>query len=134
MGGIKNMTEQWTPKTLHLEIPLSFSSLHLQLQFVGEDLSVLVYGGEHAHIGCTVLSIPRPSLTDSQKTSCTSSVLNVTGHKDEIICRYLSEVITCKYNRTTVCSGGFHTDGITEKEIIEVQQTVKQFAADLEIP
>ena len=87
------MTEQWTPKTLHLEIPLSFSSLHLQLQFVGEDLSVLVYGGEHAHIGCTVLSIPRPSLTDSQKTSCTSSVLNVTGHKDEIICRYLSEVI-----------------------------------------
>ena len=85
MGGIKNMTEQWTPKTLHLEIPLSFSSLHLQLQFVGEDLSVLVYGG-----------------------------------KDEIICRYLSEVITCKYNRTTVCSGGFHCDNLNSEQIQEI--------------
>ncbi|EEG49923.1 hypothetical protein RUMHYD_01164 [Blautia hydrogenotrophica DSM 10507] len=131
MGGIKNMTEQWTPKTLHLEIPLSFSSLHLQLQFVGEDLSVLVYGGEHAHIGCTVLSIPRPSLTDSQKTSCTSSVLNVTGHKDEIICRYLSEVITCKYNRTTVCSGGFHCDNLNSEQIQEIVDAVKTSCIDL---
>lgn len=131
MGGVKNMTEQETPKTQYLKIPLSFSSLHLQFQFVGEDLSVLVYGGERAHIGCTVLSIPRPSLTGSKKTSCTSSVLNVTGHKDEIICRYLSEVIACKYNCTTVCSGGFHCDNLNSEQIQEIVDAVKTSCIDL---
>ena len=115
-------------------IILSFATLKIQVKRLGEGYYIIMQGGDKPHIGCTVLSIPRPSLSGDGSISVTSSTLNVTGHKDDIICRYVAEEVCRKKNAVTVCSGGFHTDGITEKEIIEVQQTVKQFAADLEIP
>ncbi|MBQ6397572.1 MAG: hypothetical protein IJI06_05425 [Oscillospiraceae bacterium] len=43
------------------------------------------------HIGCAVLAIPRPSLKSDGSMSCTSSVLNLSGHKDETLCRLLAE-------------------------------------------
>ena len=58
---------------------------------LGEDYHILLSGGERSHIGCTVLAVPRPSLDGSGKMSSTASVLNVMGHKDEEVCRYLAE-------------------------------------------
>ena len=47
---------------------LSFGDLTLKITDVGEDLHLLLTGGEKPHLGCTVLAIPRPSLTGSKKT------------------------------------------------------------------
>lgn len=105
---------------MKFELSLSFSRLSIELFPVGDDLSVIVSGGSRPHIGCTVLAVPRPSLTGSGKLSCTSSVINVTGHKDEILCRRIAEKIACKYNCITVCSGGFHQDHLTSEEITEL--------------
>nr|WP_243426209.1 hypothetical protein [Mordavella massiliensis] len=58
--------------------------------------------------------------------SSTASVLNVTGHKDEALCRQLAERLAATGNTTVVCSGGFHVDGITGQQIKEVQQAVDE--------
>ena len=71
------------------EKQLSFAGITVRITKVGEDYSILLTGGGKPHIGCTVLSIPRPSLTGDGSISVTSSVLSLTGHKDETICRYL---------------------------------------------
>lgn len=110
----------------HIDCPLSFSALELEVSTVGEDLHILVRGGERPHIGCAVLAVPRPSLTGDGNTSCTSSVLNVTGHKDEEICRYLAEKACKKYGVTVVCCGGFHVDHMTGKQIQEVLEAVRR--------
>ncbi|MBQ1399786.1 MAG: hypothetical protein IIY83_04635, partial [Lachnospiraceae bacterium] len=55
----------------------------------------------------------------------TSSVINVTGHKDEAVCRYLAEEVCRATGRTVVCTGGFHVDGITPEQIAEVTEAVK---------
>lgn len=111
-------------------IELSFSELRISINRLGQDYSVLLLGGEKPHIGCTVLSIPRPSLTGDGSLSATSSVLNVTGHKDEVLCRYLAEEICRRKNAVTVCSGGFHTDGITKEQIKEIEQAVRRICLD----
>lgn len=98
---------------------LSFATLTLCIHPVGDDISILISGGKD-HIGCTVLAIPRPSLTGNGSISCTSSVLNVTGHKDEVICRLLAERYASKYNAVTVCTGGFHIDHISKEQIKEL--------------
>ncbi|MCD7980707.1 MAG: hypothetical protein LUF32_00045 [Clostridiales bacterium] len=93
---------------------------------VGEDILVLLRGGQRPHIGCTVLAVPRPSLTGDGAISTTTSVLNVTGHKDEILCRRTAEIIGSRLGTVVVCSGGFHINGISEDQIREVSAAVEK--------
>lgn len=79
---------------------------------MGEDLTVLLYGGDLPHIGSTVLSIPRASLK-GDGLSTTSSVLNCLGHKDDVLARIYAEKIAVKSNHTTVCICGIHVDGLS---------------------
>lgn len=104
---------------------LSFSELTIEIKCVGEDILILVTGGDKPHIGSAVLAIPRPSLREENKISCTSSILNVTGHKDEKICRVLAETFCKKYNAVTICAGGFHCDNLTLAQIQEVIDACK---------
>lgn len=104
---------------------LSYTSLTIRITHIGEDFHILLSGGDKPHVGCTVLAVPRPSLKKDGKISTTSSVLNVTGHKDEALCRLLAERVASKTNAVAVCTGGFHTDAITDIQIAEAIEAVK---------
>ena len=99
---------------------LSFAEIEFEIQPVGEDILIVIRGGEKSHIGSCVMAVPRPSLADNKKISCTSSVLNVVGHKDENICRMVAENFCKKFQVTAVCTGGFHVDNLTPEKISEV--------------
>jgi len=106
---------------------LTFAEIVVEVSRIGKDLSVAVSGGERPHIGCIILAVPRPSLRDDGKISCTSSVLNVTGHKDEVVCREIAETLCRKYHCTVAAAGGFHVDNMTVEQIREVQEQVSKF-------
>lgn len=110
----------------HLVQPLKDGELHLVICQVGKDISAVLYGGEKPHIGCAVLAVPRPSLADEDAFSCTSSVLNLTGHKDEAICRTVAETLCKQLNTVVCCTGGFHRDNISAEGIREVEDAVLQ--------
>lgn len=114
--------------SLKIEKKLTDTTLTIQVTQVGEDFNIILQGGDKPHIGCTVIAIPRPSLENNGKMSATSSVLNVTGHKDEQLCRYLAETVAASRNAVTVCSGGFHIDDITKEQMKEVMDAVKEIA------
>lgn len=116
-----------------VEIKLSFTQLTIQFTRIGADYQVLLSGGEKPHIGCTVLAVPRLSLKQDGSISSTASVINVTGHKDEILCRYLAEKLCAEKQSVVVCSGGFHMDHMTEEQIREVEQAVRQITMPEEI-
>ena len=115
----------------HLSRATSAGTVCLDIYPVGDDVLAVIHGGEKPHIGCSVLSVPRPSLTGDGNISCTSSVINVTGHKDEYICRMVSESIASALGMTAVCSGGVHIDNISEEEIREIIETVKNMIGEL---
>ncbi len=106
------------------EISLSFTTLYIEITPVGEDIAILLRGGDRPHIGCCVLAVPRPSLTGDGSQSCTSSVINVTGHRDEELCRLLAEKACRHYGCTVTCSGGVHMDKIGFPQIQEVIDAV----------
>lgn len=60
--------------------------------------------------------------------SSTASVLNVTGHKDEEVCRYLAEKVSAGKKTTVVCTGGIHMDGITKEQIAEIVEAMQIIA------
>ena len=110
---------------------LMFTDICVEIRRRGSDYHILVSGGERPHIGCTVLALPRPSLDGSDKMSSTASVLNVMGHKDEEVCRYLAEKVSAGKKATVVCTGGIHMDGITKEQIAEIMETMQIIAGEI---
>ena len=112
---------------------LSFSQIEIQATRVGCDIQLLLQGGSSPHIGCMVLATPRTSLTGDGRRRATASVINVTGHKDEALCRYLAEKVAAAADAVTVCTGGFHIDEMTPEQIQEVQAAVKHMAQEVKV-
>lgn len=110
---------------------LTFTDICVEIRRLGSDYHILVSGGERPHIGCTVLAVPRLSLDGSGNMSSTASVLNVTGHKDEEVCRYLAEKVSAGKQSTVVCTGGIHMDGITKEQIAEIVETMRSIAVEI---
>ena len=84
--------------------------------FMGDDITVLLYGGDLPHIGSTALSIPRPSLTGSGR-SATTSILNCLGHKDDVLAKLFAEKTAVKSDRTAVCVCGIHVDHLSPEHL-----------------
>lgn len=122
MDGIIENTE----KIFTVEREVCGYPLRVGIKRIGEDLLLSVEGGQQPHIGCVIQSVPRPSLTGDGSCSATSSVLNLTGHKDEYLCRKLSEQICAACQTTVVCTGGVHIDQITKEEIADILQAVEE--------
>lgn len=100
-------------------VSLQFVKLALAAWRAGNDYVVVVSGGV-AHVGCAVLAVPRPSLKGDGTISSTASVINVSGHKDDAICRAVAERMCMATNATVACTGGVHVDGITAEQIAQV--------------
>ena len=115
-----------TRKVLRRDLP--FTQLRLEATRLGEDWHLLLYGGERPHLGCCVLAVPRPSLTGDGSVSATASVLNVTGHKDEALCRLVAQEVAARTGAVAVCTGGVHLDGITEGQIGQLRRAALALA------
>ncbi len=113
-------------KPQNFDLNLTFSQCSVRLEPLGKDVLITIRGGERRHIGSVVLSIPRPSLRGDGSTSATSSILNVTGHKDEYICRLLAENVAASLNTNVVCIGGFHVDNISQNQIDELLTEIRK--------
>jgi len=84
---------------------------------IGADIIVSVWGGTKPHIGSVAAAIPRPSLKDLKKKSATSSVINFSGHRDDIVSKLFSERIAARLGRNCVATAGIHIDNATGESI-----------------
>jgi len=100
--------------------------ISMQLIEIGDDLCIIIIGGNKPHIGCITLSTPRPSLSDNGLISATTSVLNLVGHKDDEVARYVSQKLSSALNKNVAISCGIHLDKIEEWEINTVIEIAKE--------
>lgn len=92
-------------------------TLQASVRSLGPDLLVAVWGGTHPHIGAVALALPRPSLRDKKKTSATSSVLTLLGHKEDATVKRISEDLAAALKRNVVVTAGIHWDNLKPEEI-----------------
>ena len=88
-------------------------------------IAVYLYGGDRPHIGSTVLAEPRTSLTGGG-VSCTSGVMNLCGHKDELLARPLAELLCKRFLVPVNVCAGVHLDGAAEDELSILQNELKE--------
>ena len=113
----------------------SFGSLpytvHAEVQLLGADVLVILSGGTKPHIGSIAVALPRPSLTDEEKVSSTSSVYNFLGHKDHVIAQRVAEMLSSRLNRNVVAVAGFHIDKISQEGISRVVENCDELAKEI---
>lgn len=109
---------------------LPFVGLSLAAWRVGADYVVVASGGA-AHVGCAVLAVPRSSLKGDGAASSTASVLNVSGHKDDVVCRAVAERVCAAMNATVACTGGVHVDDISVGQITQISDAFERMTDQL---
>ena len=102
-----------------------------EVNIIGDDLMISVWGGTKPHIGSISVSVPRPGLKDGTRMSSTSSVINLIGHKDEVVARKFSEQLAAKFNRNAIATAGVHIDDITENQINIIMQNITALCLDV---
>ena len=87
------------------------------LTLTGGGVVLQLYGGTLEHVGSVTVSVPRPSLEDKERTSVTSSVINLLSHKEELVGRPAAEMLAVVLGLPVVCIAGLHVDGATNDEL-----------------
>ena len=116
---------------IHLTKEQGRIKINVHAVAIGEDLCVIISGGDSPHIGCVTLSVPRPRLADSAVMSATTSVLNLIGHKDDEAAKYVSHTLAAKLNKNVVVTCGIHVDQITPAEIATTMRLLKEITDTL---
>jgi hypothetical protein len=65
--------------------------------------------------------------------SATSSIINLIGHKDEVVARKFSEQLAAKFNKNAIATAGIHIDDITENQINILMQNMTDLCRDIMI-
>lgn len=99
--------------------------LQASVSFVGDDLSVVMEGGERPHIGAVAVAQPRPSLVNPQRISASASVICLTGHKEDEVARGAALRLASELNRVVVVSAGMHWDDLDVQGIAVVETNVE---------
>lgn len=63
------------------------------VRFIGQDLSVAIWGRAKPHIGAIALAQPRPSQKDQERMSSSASVLCILGRKEDELSKAVSEIL-----------------------------------------
>ncbi len=94
--------------------------IEAHVRFIGGDLLVAIWGGEKPHIGAVAVAQPRPSLDDPKRTSATTSVICMLGHKEDELARSASLKLASALNTHVVVTAGIHWDNIPQEGISQV--------------
>ena len=97
----------------------------------GEDVVVVVGGGDRPHIGCVVLAPPVASEHRNGEWSASCSVLTIPPHKEEPIAREIASRLTEALGRVTVVTAGVHEDGLDRDGVAVYLRLGKELAAVL---
>jgi hypothetical protein len=118
-------------KPISISIKEGRFKLEAAVRPLGPDLLVAVWGGTHPHIGAVALALPRPSLRDKKKTSATSSVLTLLGHKEDGTAKMISEALAAALKQNVVVTVGIHWDNLKAEEIGRVVKLTERLATKI---
>ena len=111
-------------KRLTISMKRGRFDLFARVDPMGPDLLVTVWGGA-VHIGALGMATPRSSLRDPGERSATSSVFTFPGHKEDVIVKLLSEMLSARLNRNVVAVAGLHWDGLDPGDIRKIVEGCK---------
>jgi succinyl-CoA synthetase alpha subunit len=105
--------------------------LQAEVVSCGQDLCILVSGGDRPHIGAAALGAWTDRAFNSEKKTATASVISVPGHKEAQLALEAAEKLSKTLQRTVLVTAGIHIDDIDSELIDRVVVEFQTMIADL---
>ena len=94
---------------------LLFTTIQMDITPVGDDIHILMTGGNNHRIGCTAWSVPTP---DTDPVECKTTVIKSDDMADESFCAYVAENIARQTGQRTLCTGGVYVENPDERQLL----------------
>jgi hypothetical protein len=89
-------------------------------------VALTLVGGERPHVGAVAIGIPRPSLARPGRQSATTSVVTVTGHKDDELARPLAQELASRLGQPAAVVAGVHIERPRARDFERVFRNAKR--------
>ncbi len=108
-----------------IELHANEANINIRLRaiFMGQDLCILIDGGDCPHIGAI-------SLASSQLEKKTQTIV-VPKHKEDVISQAVAEQVQKTLGNTVCCACGIHIDNISKDEIVKILEMTKHLTSSL---
>jgi gallate decarboxylase subunit D len=110
-------TEQLPLRRCRVEDRAAGAWLEAACVGVGDDLVVVVGGGQRPHVGAAALAISVPGVVDPSARTCSSYLVSVPGHREEDLARDGALRLSRALRRQVVVTVGIHDDAISRERI-----------------
>ncbi|SKC62891.1 prenylated flavin chaperone LpdD [Maledivibacter halophilus] len=105
--------------------------INMKAIFMGNDLNVMIFGGDIPHVGAVAVGVPKKSHSDIKKISSTVSVITLFGHKEDEIVKPAADLLVKTLNRNVVVTCGIHIDNISKDLINKIEIKVNKMVLEL---
>jgi len=105
--------------------------LQAEVVSCGEDLCILISGGDRPHIGAAALGVWTGGANNPGRQTATASLISVPGHKEGPLALDAAEMLARILERTVAVTVGIHIEGITPDLITRVEEEFHILVGDL---
>ena len=105
--------------------------VRLRVERMGNDLCVMISGGDAPHIGSVAIAEPRESLRRDGRRSATVSTFNFVSHKDDEIANAAAHAIAAQANCRTVVLCGLHYEKLDDEKIAAIHALTERMIHDI---
>jgi len=98
---------------------------------LGDDLCVAIFGGDVPHLGAVALAVSRKSLAEPGETGSSTSILTLTGHKEDVIVREVSSFLSSKLRKNVAVCCGIHLNNASSEQIAAIISGIEKLKIEL---
>ena len=115
-----------TPKegnpVFHIDAGEGFYQISAHGQYIGNDLHVVITGGEQPHVGAVAVG----SQASDEPDGIRVALITVPGHKEDVVVEKAAKRLARQLGITVLVAAGMHWDEIDKKGIAQVLEYVDQ--------
>ena len=97
---------------------------------MGRDLALTLDGGDQPHIGAVAVSQARPSHQDGERTSATTSVIALAGHKEDDLARTIAARLAAALDAVVCVACGIHLDQARGSELQDILDLAEELTGE----
>ena len=109
---------------------LLFTKIEMEVTPVGEDLHILLTGGDQPYLGCIAYATPVQDPENPEKPATDISIISTLENPEESFCIYVADRLCKATGKTVVCSGGIYVPNPTKKERAKLVENVDDLIKD----
>ena len=105
---------------------LLFTKIQMEVTPVGEDLLILLTGGDQPALDCTAYACPATDPEDPEKASSEISIITTMEDPESTFCIYVADQICKATGKNVICTGGIYVDHPSQHEVEKLYENVDE--------